>query len=93
MIALLLTCLAVVAAVACQFHPATLGHAETAPAGHHHASSPHLTLDLHCLIAVLPLIISLALFFRFTLYVIDLLPHLTTLAFPPFMPPEDVARA
>jgi hypothetical protein len=93
MMVLLLACLAIVAVVACQFHAAPPDHEETVPSGHHHPSSPHLTLDLHCLIAVLPLLVFPALFSRFALYVIDLLAHPTAPVFPPFMPPEDVARA
>ena len=86
----LMVCLVAVAAVACLVHtdPLDQAHAE-----HRHTSSSHITLDLHCLIAILPAMIALVWFCLGTLYSTPLLSHPVVLAFPPFIPPKDLAHA
>jgi len=53
----LVACLLAVAVVACLVHTDGIDEVQTAHQGHRHTSSssaPHLTLDLHCRLAVLP---------------------------------------
>ena len=83
-----MVCLVAVAAVACLVHTDTLDQAH---AEHRHTSSSHITLDLHCLIAILPAMIALVWFCLGTLYITALLSNPVALVFPPFIPPKDIA--
>jgi hypothetical protein len=94
--AALIACLIAVAAVVCLVH--TDAFDETPPPfqGHRHASSSssvHLSLDLHCLVAVLPAaIVLLALcLITFSLRVLWSQPQVPS--FPPFIPPKALLRA
>src|SRR5215813_3557646 len=53
----LVACLMAVATTVCLVHTDGIGEAPTAHQGHRHTSSSptaHITLDLHCLLAILP---------------------------------------
>ena len=86
----LVVCLVAVAAVACLVHTDTLDQAYADHSEHRHTSSSHITLDLHCLIAILPAMLALVWFCLGTLYITPLLSHPVTLAFPPFIPPKNL---
>ena len=89
---ILMVCLIAVAAVAClvhTHHPFDQAHADHSQ--HRHTSSSHVTLDLHCLIAILPAMIALVWFCLGTLYITPLLSNPVALVFPPFIPPKDIA--
>ena len=91
-----LACLLAMAAVACLVHTDGIDEAQTAHQGHRHTSSssaPHLTLDLHCLVAILPGVVMLLRFCLGTLYLSVLLSRPVVPAFPPFIPPKALARA
>jgi len=92
----LVACLLAVAVVVCLVHTDGIDEVQTAHQGHRHASSStttRLTLDVHCLIAILPAMIALVWFCLGTLYSTPLLSHPVILAFSPFIPPKDIAHA
>ena len=95
-LAALIAYLIAVAAVVCLVHTDAFDETHTPFQGHHHSSpssSVHLILDLHCLVAVLPVtIVLLALCLR-VLYFRVLWSQPQAPSFPPFIPPKALARA
>jgi len=92
----LLASLFVVAAVVCLVHLDEIDGAPTAQQGHNHtpaSSATHLTLDLHCLVAILPGAAMLLWFCLDRLYLSIRLFKPVLPAFPPFIPPKTLARA
>src|SRR5438132_4288127 len=92
----LVACLLAVAAVVCLVHTDGIDEVQTAHQGHRHtasSSATHLTLDLHCLVAILPGVVMLLWLCLGALYVSVLLSKPVVPAFPPFAPPKALARA
>jgi hypothetical protein len=92
----LVACLLAVAALACLVHTEGIADAQTAHQGHRHASTSsatHLTLDLHCLVAILPGTVVLVWLCLATLYLSVGLSKPIVLVFPPFIPPKALAYA
>jgi hypothetical protein len=92
----LVACLLAMAAVACLVHTDGIDEVQTAHQGHRHTSSSsatHFTLDLHCLVAILPGMVMLVWLCLGTLYLSVLLSKPAVPAFPPFIPPKALARA
>ena len=85
----LMVCLVAMGALACLVHTDTLDQVH---ADHRHTSSAHITLDLHCLIAILPATIVLVWFCLGTLYLTPLWSNPVALVFPLFIPPKDMAH-
>ncbi|HEY5869406.1 MAG TPA: hypothetical protein VI542_28230 [Candidatus Tectomicrobia bacterium] len=85
--------MAVVAFVGCQWHTASHDQMQASPAGPRHAPSPQTTLDLLCLVADLPLGVSLTPFSLVIPYAMELVWHPNAFAAPPFIPPEDLPWA
>ncbi len=93
MLPLLMACLMVVAAVVCLVHPATPDQDHATHPGHAHPVSSPITLDLHCLTAILPAVVLLVWLCCGLLYLMDLWSHPVTPSFPPFIPPKAIARS
>ena len=92
----LVACLMAVATTVCLVHTDGIGEAPTAHQGHHHTSSSpsaHITLDLHCLLAILPTAIVLVWLYLGAFYLTVLLSHPLVPVFPPFIPPKTLAHA
>ena len=92
----LMACLFVVAAVVCLVHTGDTDGAPPAHQGHNHtpvSSATHLTLDLHCLVAILPGAAMLLWLCLDRLYLSILLFNPVVPAFLPFIPPKTLARA
>ena len=92
----LVACLLAVAAMACLVHTDGIDEVQTAHHGHRHTSSSsvtHTTLDLHCLVAILPGVAVLVWLYLGTLYLAVLLARPIVPAFPPFIPPKALLRA
>ena len=92
----LVACLLAVAAVVCLVHSHGIDEAQTAHQGHRHSSTSsatHLTLDLHCLVAILPGVVVLVWLCLGVLYLSILLSKPVGPAFPPFIPPKALTRA
>src|SRR5712691_4448122 len=92
----LVACLLTVAAVVCLVHTDGIADSQTAHQGHRHTSSSaatHLTLDLHCLVAILPVVVMLLWLCLGMLCLSVLLSKPVVPAFPPFIPPKALARA
>ena len=92
----LVACLLAVAAVVCLVHTNGIDEVQTAHQGHCHtstSSATHLTLDLHCLVAILPGMVMLLWLCLGALYFSVLLSKPVVPAFPPFIPPKALARA
>jgi hypothetical protein len=92
----LVACLLAMAAVACLVHTDGIDEVQTAHQGHRHTSSSsatHFTLDLHCLVAILPGMVMLVWLCLGALYLSVLLSKPLVPAFPPFIPPKALARA
>lgn len=92
----LMACLFVVAAIVCLVHIDDTDGAPTVHQGHNHtpaSSATHLTLDLHCLVAILPGAAMLLWLCLDRLYLSTLLFRPVVPAFPPFIPPKTLARA
>jgi hypothetical protein len=92
----LVACLLAVAAVACLVHTDGIDEVQTAHQGHRHTSSSsaaHLTLDLHCLVAILPGVVVLVWLCLATLCLSVLLSKPVVPVFPPFIPPKALVRA
>jgi hypothetical protein len=90
----LVACLLAVAAVVCLVHTDGIDEVQTAHQGHRHSSSSsatHFTLDLHCLVAILPGAIVLVWLCLGALCFSVLLSKPVVPAFPPFIPPKDTA--
>jgi hypothetical protein len=93
---ILVACLLAVAALGCLVHTEGIADSQTAHHGHRHASTSsatHLTLDLHCLVAILPGVVMLVWLCLGVLYLSVLLSKLVVLVFPPFIPPKALACA
>ena len=91
----LMACLLAAAAVVCLVHPGDIDEVQTARQGHSHtssASTTHLMLDLHCLVAILPGVVRLVWLCLATLYFSVLLSKPIAHVFPPFIPPKALAR-
>ena len=92
----LMACLLAIVAVVCLVHTDGIADSQTAHQGHRHTSSSsatHFTLDLHCLVAILPGVVMLLWLCLGALYVSVLLSKPIVPAFPPFIPPKALARA
>ena len=93
----LIACLLAVAAVVCLVHTDGIDEVQTTShQGHRHTSTfsaMHLTLDLHCLVAILPGVVVLVWLCLGALYLSILLCKPIVPAFPPFIPPKALARA
>jgi hypothetical protein len=92
----LVACLIAVAAMVCLVHTDGISEAQTAHQGHHHTSSSpsaNLTLDLHCLLAILPTAVVLVWLRLGAFYLSIVLSHPMTPSFPPFIPPKALVRA
>lgn len=83
----------VVTIVGCQLHTAPHDQMQPSPTGHQRPSSAHTTFDLTCVVAAMPIEVSLTPLSLVMPYAIDLVWHSTAFAFPPFIPPEDARRA
>ena len=93
-LAALIACLIAVAAVVCLVHTDALEETHTPFQGHHHSSSSaHLSLDLHCLVAILPAAIVLLALCLDVLYFRVLWSQPQAPSFPPFIPPKALVRA
>jgi len=91
----LVACLLAVAAVVCLVHTDGIDEVQTANQGHRHtpsSSATHLTLDLHCLVAILPGMVGLVWLCLGALYLFVLLSRPVVHASPPFIPPKALAR-
>jgi hypothetical protein len=91
----LVACLLAVAALVCLVHSDGIADSQTAHQGHRHtpsSSATHFTLDLHCLVAILPGIVMLLWLCLGALYVSVLLAKPVVPAFPPFIPPKALAH-
>ena len=93
LVAMLIVGMAVVAFVGCQWHTAAHDQMQASPTGHHRAPSPHTTLDLLCVIAILPMGVSLAPMSLVMPYALELVWHPNEFASPPFIPPRYVLVA
>lgn len=89
-VAWLLICLPVVAAIVCQVHTMPLDHEHAMPSHSHSGSSGPPLLDFSCIsmAAVLPTIVMLASLLFHMVHARPLLLKRTVLAFPPFIPPR-----
>ena len=95
-LAALAACLLAMAAVGCLVHTDGLDEAQPAHQGHRHtpaSSSAHITLDLHCLVAILPAAVMLVWLCLGVLYLSVLLSHPVVPSFPPFIPPKAIVRS
>jgi hypothetical protein len=90
LVALVVVGMAVVAFVGCQWHTASHDQMPASPAGPQHAPSSQTMLDLPCLVAALPLVVSLAPFSLVMPYAMALVWYPNAFADPPFIPPEDL---
>ncbi len=93
MLALLLVCVTALMVMECQVH--TTGSAHATPSGHHHShdASGHTAGAIPCLLAVLPLGVSLLVFASLWFYTTLGVLHGTSPVFPLFIPPRNAARA
>ena len=92
----LVACLLAVAAVVCLVHTDGIDEVQTTHQGHRHPSSSsaaHLTLDLHCLVAILPGVVGLVWLCLATLCLSVLLSKPVVPVFPPFIPPKALVHA
>ena len=92
----LVACLIAVATTVCLVHTDGIGEAPTAHQGHRHTSSSpsaHITLDLHCLLAILPTAVVLVWLCLGAFSLSVLWSHPLVPLFPPFIPPKTLARA
>jgi hypothetical protein len=91
-VAMLLVCMAIMVAVACQFHAMPSAHEHTTPTGHHPTSSAHALVDVACLTAILPTIVFFLSLLSGLCHIALLFSYDALLAFPPFRPPRHAAR-
>ena len=89
----LVACLLALATVLCLVHPAALDHAHADHAEQRSTSSGHITLDLHCLLAILPAVIVLLWYCLGSLYSTTFLSLPVVPTFPPFIPPKGLIRS
>ncbi len=90
----MVACLLAAAAVVCLVHTDGIDEVQTAHQGHRHTSSSsatHLTLDLHCLVAILPGMVMLVWLCLGALCLSVLLSKPVVPTFPPFIPPKNIA--
>ena len=93
---ILVACFMAVATTVCLVHTDGIGEAPTAHQGHHHTSSSpsaHITLDLHCLLAILPTAVMLVWLCLGAFYLAVLVSHPMVSLLPPFIPPKTLAHA
>jgi predicted metal-binding membrane protein len=90
LVAIVLVSMIVLAFVECQWHTVTHDQRQDSPAGHQRAPASQTTLDLLCVVAALPLAVSLAPFPLVMSYAMVLVWHPNAFAEPPFIPPEDL---
>jgi hypothetical protein len=93
-VALMLICLPVVAAIACQVHTMPSDHKHAMPSQSHPSSSGHTFLDFSCMgmAAILPTIVIFAAILCHMAHARLLLLKHTVFAFPPFIPPRRLTR-
>ena len=94
-LAVLVACLLTSAALVCLVHTDSLDDMQAPHHGHHHSSSSssaHMTLDLSCIVAILPTVSTLLTLYLGALYLDVLLSHPVVPTFPPFIPPKALAR-
>ena len=92
----LVACLMAVATTVCLVHTDGIGEAPTAHHGHRHTSSSpsaHITLDLHCLLAILPTAVVLVWLCLGAFSLAVLVSHPLVPLLPPFIPPKTLAHA
>jgi hypothetical protein len=89
-VALVLICLPVVAAVVCQVHTMPPDHAHAMPSQGHSSSSEHSLFDFSCMgmAAILPMIVMFAAIFFHMVHVTPLASKHPVLVFPLFIPPR-----
>ena len=92
LVALLLVCMAIAAALACQLHP-TSNHEQAIPGSHHPGSSSHAGLDFFCMVAVLPAMITFLLWALLAFHTPSRVLKYTAPVSPPFIPPRNTATA
>jgi hypothetical protein len=90
LVAIVLVSMIVLAFVECQWHTVTHDQMQDSPAGHQRAPASQTMLDLLCLVAALPLAVSLAPLSLIMPYAMALVWHPNEFAEPPFIPPEDL---
>ena len=88
MMVLLLVGMAIGIGFVCQVHPPAHEHGHATPGTHHHSSSSHASLDVSCILAVLPTVVSLASLFLSVLHAAPLVVTHTLLVSLPFIPPR-----
>jgi hypothetical protein len=88
MMVLLLVCMAIGIGFACQVHPPAHEHGHAIPGTSHHSSSSHASLDVSCILAVLPTVVSLASLLLSVLHATPLVVNHTLLVSLPFIPPR-----
>jgi hypothetical protein len=91
-LAVLVACLLTAAALVCLVHTDALDDMQAPHQGHHHSSSAHITLDLSCIVAILPTVSTLLTLYLGALFLSVLLSHPVVPASPPFIPPKALAR-
>jgi hypothetical protein len=91
-VALLLICMAVGAAIACQVHTTPLDQGHAMPGQSHPSSSAHSLLDFSCIgmAAVLPTIVIFTSFLFHVWHATPLVLSPAVLAFLPFIPPRQI---
>src|SRR5262245_27236259 len=92
----LMACLLAVAAVGCLVHTDGIDAAQTAHHGQRHTPSPssaHITLDLYCLVAVLPAASIVVWLCLGVLYLAVPVSHPVVTTCPPFLAPRALARS
>lgn len=92
MLPLLMACLMTVAVTVCLVHIAPPNQDQATHPGHQHPVSAHMTLDLHCLTAMLAAILPAAVLPVWlccgTLYLSERWSYPVAPSFPPFIPPK-----
>ena len=93
-VALVLICLPVVAAIVCQVHTMPPDHTHAMPSQSHHSSSEHTLFDFSCMgmAAILPTIVIFAAILFHMAHARPLSLKRTVFAFPPFIPPRRLTR-
>jgi ABC-type Fe3+ transport system permease subunit len=90
-VALLLICIAIIAAVACQVHPA-FNDEYAVSSQHHSPSSVHTGLDVLCVVAVLPAILVFLSWIFFAWHAPSWVLKDTAPVFLPFIPPRNTVH-
>lgn len=92
LIAVLLVCMAIAAALACQLHPAST-HEQAIPGSHHPGSSSPAGPDFFCMVAVLPAMITFLLGALLAFHTPSGKLTYTAPVSAPFIPPRNSATA